>query len=98
MTKEPDIRLTLRLNLHYEKHRQAWAILSEIPNGRRTDFICDVLLEKQEGDNLQELIRQIVRDEMKHYEVKWEEPTKKGDAVDDTVIDFILSLQKGADI
>ena len=98
MTKPSNIRLSFRLNPNYDKHQQALKILSKIPSGRMADYICDAILKKQEWDGLRELIQQAIHDEMKHYEVKLEEAEQQEDAIDDTVIDFILSLQRGVDL
>lgn len=50
-------RFSIRFNLKYETHRQAWEKLSQIPNGERSDYCIQSILgnENNEPDLLNEI-------------------------------------------
>lgn len=85
-------RLNLRLNMENPTHREAWSILFAIPKGHRTDAICQALRCQREQENMRELIREVVHEELKQTGI---ETTKVEEPEDDAVLGFLRALQDG---
>lgn len=80
--------------------REAWKRLCAIPSGQRTDAVCRAVCRMYEQDALLEAVRQIIREELRGVgdistKEKAEQP-QAGD-VDDSVLGFLLGLQKEGD-
>lgn len=87
------LRINIRLNLQNPLHRAAWEILKKVPEGQRTQAVCLAVLEK----NLLEVLRKILREELEKFQ--FVQPENKQEVMDeeDAVLDFLFSLQEGAD-
>ena len=93
-------RLNLSFAMYSPIQREAWERLSAVPTRRRTDAVCRAVCRMYEEDALLKSIRQIVREELSQIEfvsaTEKTEPPQAGD-VDDSVLGFLRSLQKGED-
>jgi hypothetical protein len=58
-------RFSIRFNLKYETHQQAWAKLSHVPNGERSEYCIQSILgyESHEPDILNE-IRKVIKESL----------------------------------
>lgn len=54
-----------RLNLRNEDHRRAWAILQTVPEGQKSTFLVQAILESERKDVLEATLRRILREELK---------------------------------
>ncbi len=93
-------RLNLSFSMASPLQREAWKRLCAIPSGQRTDAVCRAVCRMYEQDALLEAVRQIIREELRGVEfisakVITEQP-QAGD-VDDSVLGFLLGLQKEGD-
>ena len=93
-------RLNLSLNLSSPFQQEAWKRLCAIPAGQRTDAVCRAVCRMYEQNALLEAVRQIIREELHSVggistKEKAEQP-QAGD-VDDSVLGFLLGLQKEGD-
>lgn len=93
-------RVNLSLNLSAPHQREAWNILRAIPPGQRTDAVCRMVCKGHKQENLLDGIRRVIREELHSVELvsakeKNEQP-QAGD-VDDSVLGFLLALQKEGD-
>lgn len=86
------IRLNLRLNLEDPFHKKAWDILSRVPKGQRSNKMCEGIIATAEQASL----RTILREEL--HQIQIIRPEQEIQPEDDSVLDFLLSLQKGADL
>lgn len=86
-------RINIRLNLQIPLHRAAWEILKKVPEGQRTQAVCLAVLEK----NMLEVMRKIVREELEKFQFVQPEPKQEVMDEEDAVLDFLFSLQEGAD-
>lgn len=57
---------SFRPNMENPKHRQAWEILQSIPEGQKNQFVVSAILTSREGEYLEQVIRQAVREEMRN--------------------------------
>ena len=94
-------RLNLSLNLSSPFQQEAWKRLCAIPAGQRTDAVCRAVCRMYEQNALLEAVRQIIREELRGVEFIsakeiTEQPQEAGD-VDDSVLGFLLGLQKEGD-
>ncbi len=89
-------RLNLSLNLSIPQQREAWHILRTIPSGRRTNAVCQMVLEHKRQTELLDTIRATIREELRKVDISAAEETEQPQAedVDDSVLGFLLSLQK----
>lgn len=54
-----------RPNLRHEDHRRAWAILQTVPEGQKSTFLVQAILESERKDVLEATLRRILREELK---------------------------------
>ena len=48
------------------EHRQAWGILQSVPEGQKNQFVVSAILRLKEGEYLEQIVRQTVREEMQN--------------------------------
>lgn len=88
-------RVNLSLSRSSPQQRQAWALLSAIPPGQRTDAICRMVCGYREQEALLDTVRAAIREELQGRMFERQEhmqPEQAGD-VDENVLGFLLSLQ-----
>ena len=91
-------RLNLAFSMASPLQREAWKRLCAIPSGQRTDAVCRAVCRFHEQDALLAAVRSVIREELRNVEfiskTEKSEQTKTGDAADENVLGFLLSLQK----
>lgn len=82
------------MNLDIPLHREAWHVLRGYPPGSRTEEVCRAVLWRRDMEH----VREILREELQNVKIQQpaEEPVQDT-ASDDRVMDFLRSLQEGAD-
>lgn len=93
-------RVNLSLNLSAPHQREAWGIIRAIPAGQRTDAVCRMICKGHKRDELLNGIRTVIREELRGVEfISAKEITEQPQAgdVDDSVLGFLLGLQKEGD-
>ena len=93
MSEKP--RLNLAFSMVSPLQREAWALLSAIPAGQRTDAVCHAVCRAYEWDSLLDAVRTAIREELSSASFTTEQPKQRqvaGD-VDDDVLGFLLALQ-----
>ena len=53
-----------RPNLQNEDHRQAWALLQTVPEGQKSAFLVQVILENAQREELETILRRVLREEL----------------------------------
>lgn len=86
-------RINIRLNLQTPLHRAAWEIIKKVPERQRTQAVCLAVLEQ----NMLEVMRKIIREELDKYQFVQPETRQEVMDEEDAVLDFLFSLQEGAD-
>lgn len=76
--------------------REAWAVLSTIPAGQRTDAVCHAVCRARERDNLLDAVRLAIREELRGVELTTEKSVRAQRAGDigSDVLGFLLALQE----
>ena len=76
-------------------HRQAWEILSAIPAGQRTNWICLALCQQAQREQFLQDLKTILQTELQNssYPQTISQP-QPGGSVDDVVLGFLRSLQE----
>ena len=93
-------RLNLSFSMASPLQREAWKRLCATPSGQRTDAVCRAVCRMHEQDALLKAVRQIIREELRGVEfISAKETTEQPQAgdVDDSVLGFLLALQKEGD-
>ena len=54
-----------RPNLRNEDHRRAWAILQTVPEGQKSAFLVQAILESKRTNVLETTLRRVLREELK---------------------------------
>lgn len=54
-----------RPNLRNEDHRRAWAILQAVPEGQKSIFLMQAILESERTNVLEITLRRVLREELK---------------------------------
>ena len=89
-------RLNLSFSMASPLQREAWAILSAIPAGQRTDAVCHAVCRTHEETTMLDALRAVLREEWggSLTTEKCVQPQEAGDVGDD-VLGFLLDLQGG---
>ena len=93
MDKKP--RLNLAFSMDSPLQREAWALLSAIPAGQRTDAVCHAVCRVHEWDSLLDAVRTAIREELSGASFTTKQPEQPQEAgnVGDDVLGFLLGLQ-----
>ena len=84
-----------RPNLRYKRQRQAWAILSAVPEGEKAAYLTDAILFYEQSDALSRMIRESVREELKSVETRQKDASNDSrDELPDGVMEFLQALQE----
>lgn len=82
---------TFRPAVGNEDHQRAWELLMQIPQGRRNSYIVRAILQVEQNEDMESLLRRIIREELAHAnihaETEPEEPQIRPD-----LLDFLASL------
>lgn len=88
-------RLNLSFSMASPLQREAWAILSAIPAGQRTDAVCHAVCRTHEETTMLDALRAVLREEWGGGSLATEkcvQPQETGDVGND-VLGFLLALQ-----
>ena len=78
--------------MDHADHRQAWDILSRVPEGQKNQYLVKAILEVQERDYLERVIRKTVREELKSGGMpRSEAPVTE--TIPDQMLDFLSNLE-----
>ena len=92
-------RLNLAFRLDRPDQRRAWAILSAIPPGQRTQAVCRMVAGYLDQHALLEAVRAVIREELGGVPpTKTNTQREEAGDVDDTVLGFLRALQEGDEI
>ena len=88
-------RLNLSFSMASPLQREAWAILSAIPAGQRTDAVCHAVCRAHEETTMLDALRSVLREEWGGASVTTEKSARIQEAGDvgDDVLGFLLALQ-----
>ena len=87
--------MNLSFSMASPLQREAWAILSAIPVGQRTDTVCRAVCRDHEERTMLDTLRTVLREELGGAGLtveKHEQPQQAGDVGND-VLGFLLALQ-----
>ena len=93
MDKKP--RLNLAFSMDSPLQREAWALLSAIPTGQRTDAVCHAVCRAYEWDSLLDAVRTAIREELGSASFTTEKSGQPQEAEDvgNDILGFLLALQ-----
>ncbi len=89
-------RLNLSLNLENPAHKAVWEMMTSIPAGYRTEFVCRAILAQKEQETLKTTLREVIQEELKYVSISAETKQEPQDD-DDAVLGFLRALQEGGD-
>lgn len=52
-----------RPNMQNEDHKRAWRLLQEVPEGQKSAFIVRAILQMDQEDRLETMLRRVLREE-----------------------------------
>ena len=52
-----------RPNMQNEDHRRAWRLLQKVPEGQKSAFIVRAILQMDQEDRLETMLRRVLREE-----------------------------------
>ena len=93
-------RINLSFSMSSPIQRRAWKKLTEIPAGQRTAAVCRMVCEYKGQQELLDVVRQTIRQELRGAQLTKEEAQDSGGTgdVDESVLGFLLALQEGDEI
>ena len=82
-----------RPNLNEPQHRRAWALLQQMPPGKRKEFLVQSILAAEQTDRLEKSIRKVVREELQATSITTSVSSQPpANAIPDSALDFLNSL------
>ena len=96
--KPKTARFGTTLFLDNPLHRQAWEILSAIPAGQRTNWLCLALCQQVQREQFLLDLKTVLQTELQNssYPQAISQPQPAG-SVDDDVLGFLRALQEEGD-
>lgn len=85
---------SFRPNMDHADHRQAWDILSRVPEGQKNQYLVQAILEVQERAYLEKVIRETVREELKSGGMPRPEAPAT-ETIPNQMLDFLSKLESG---
>ncbi len=82
-------RLSIRLNLDKLNHQKAYEILSELPKGRKSEYVITAIIRAYDTDELLELVRQVLSENSSSNMISV--PDGNGE-LDNIAMDYLKSL------
>lgn len=83
-------RFSFRPNLQNEEHRRAWEILQAVPEGQKSAFLVQAILESARKNTLETTIRRIIREELR--ETHFRPVQQPEEAIPQEILGFLGSL------
>lgn len=75
------------------EHRQAWEILQSVPEGQKNQFVVSAILKSREGEYLERIVRQAVREEMRNIApLQKQDVLKATEGIPDQMMGFLEQL------
>lgn len=98
-------RLALVLSMRNTDQAKAWDIVSAVPKGSRTEFICSRITAEENARELTEIVCAAVKKalaeyDMSHISMPPQEKKKENDEaeeIEENILGFITALQKEGD-
>ncbi len=79
-----------RPNLQNKRHRRAWKILHAVPEGQKSAFLVQAILENKRTDVLESTLRRVLREELKA--VPSQSVVQQEEAIPEQMMGFLGSL------
>lgn len=87
---------SFRPKLENRSHKQAWEILQRVPEGQKNAFLVQAILQTEEAEHLERLIRQAIREELRDAQCFISEKVeKRPDEIPAQMLDFLSSMEEG---
>lgn len=84
---------SFRPNMDNLEHRQAWEILQDVSEGQKNQFIVSAILKSKEGEYLEQIIRQAVREEIRNgVPIQEKEIGKAPEEIPEQMLGFLEQL------
>lgn len=84
---------SFRPNMDNPEHRQAWEILQSVPEGQKNQFVVSAILKATEGECLERIVRQAVREEMWNaVPLQKQEAGKEQEEIPEQMLEFLEQL------
>lgn len=84
---------SFRPNMDNPEHRKAWEILQGVPEGQKNQFVVSALLKSKEGECLERIVRQAVREEMRNAApLQNQESGKEQEEIPEQMLGFLEQL------
>lgn len=84
---------SFRPNMDNPEHRQAWEILQDVSEGQKNQFIVSAILKSKEGEYLEQIIRQAVREEIRNgVPLQKQETGKEQEEIPEQMLGFLEQL------
>lgn len=75
---------------------RAWEILQSVPEGQKNAFLVQAILQTEDTEKLEGLIRKIIREELRNAPICLpEQHEEKPDEIPAQMLDFLSSMEDG---
>lgn len=84
---------SFRPKLENPSHRRAWEILQAVPEGQKNAYLVQAILQAEEKNVLEKVIRQVIHEELKNLSIPVQENAKpKSEEIPASMLEFLSSL------
>jgi hypothetical protein len=87
-------RLHLRFSLKRPEQKKAYEMISSIPPGKRMEYLCSLINQKERYSDLERHITSAVKKALVDYQLQTQHAKKesKSEEIRDDIMDFLASL------
>ena len=84
---------SFRRKLENPSHRRAWEILQAVPEGQKNTYLVQAILQAEEKNVLEKMIRQVIHEELKDLSISAQENERpRPEEIPTPMLDFLTSL------
>ena len=88
---------SFRPNLEYPEHQRAWEILKNVPEGQKNLFLVQAILQKDQAQYLEKMIRGAVREALDGIRLEkasvLAEPENREQEIPGQMLDFLSQME-----
>ena len=86
---------SFRPNLENPSHRKAWEILQNVPEGQKNAFLVQAILQAEEAEYLERVIRQAIREVLENRDAATGDGSKtQAEEIPEQMLAFLSELEE----
>lgn len=84
---------SFRPNMENAQHKRAWEILQSVPDGQKNSYLVQAILQDENGNQLEETIRRVVREEIGYSGVELQN-VQHPEGIPGQMLEFLARIEQ----